>query len=112
MRNQTGENIFSGVLAAAHENLLHDDSVALSAWCDELRKAGGGTVDLIVDNAYVRFVLAVDKICNHPAIIKKALPTLTGSAFYWKDIFLTADPAAFCNPRILVVAAYLFQIYQ
>lgn len=42
---------FISFLSIASENLLHDDLGALASYCDELRKNGGGNVDIIVDNA-------------------------------------------------------------
>jgi hypothetical protein len=42
-------DVFSTILASASENLLHDDSAALSNLCDKLRQKGGGMVDIIVD---------------------------------------------------------------
>jgi hypothetical protein len=47
----TNVDVFSSILDRAQENLLHDDSSALSAHCETLREKGGGDVDIIVDNA-------------------------------------------------------------
>jgi hypothetical protein len=45
------KDVFSPILEAAEANLLHNDEDALAAHCDKLRQAGGGQVDIIVDNA-------------------------------------------------------------
>lgn len=109
----SGENtdVFSGVLAAAHENLLHDDSVALSTWCDELRQARGGTVDLIVDNAGFELVtdlalaqyLVQAGIANkvrlqcksHPTFVSDALPKdVVETVAYYRQLDAKEFPAA------------------
>jgi hypothetical protein len=45
------KDVFSVILEAAVENLLHNDEDVLAAHCDKLRQSGGGQVDIIVDNA-------------------------------------------------------------
>lgn len=47
----TNKDIFTEILDAAVENLLHNDEDVLAVHCDKLRAAGGGQVDIIVDNA-------------------------------------------------------------
>ena len=109
----SGENkdIFSEVLAAAHENLLHDDSGALSAYCETLRAKGGGTVDIIVDNA--GFELVTDlalaqylvqagvakairfQLKSHPTFVSDALTKdLEATADYYSKLDATEFPAA------------------
>lgn len=44
-------DVFSAILAAASENLLHDDTGRLAQRCQVLHQRGGGEVDIIVDNA-------------------------------------------------------------
>eukprot|EP00977_Amphora_coffeiformis_P007536 scaffold1650_cov163-Amphora_coffeaeformis.AAC.2 len=108
-----GENkdVFSEVLAAAHENLLHDDSSALSAYCETLRAKGGGTVDIIVDNA--GFELVTDlalaqylvqagvakkvryQLKSHPTFVSDALAKdLEATAAYYAKLDATEFPAA------------------
>jgi hypothetical protein len=109
----TGDNtdVFSDVLAAAHENLLHDDSQALSSWCEELRTKGGGTVDIIVDNA--GFELVTDlalaqylveagiaktvrfQLKSHPTFVSDALTKdLVETVTFYKALDATEFPAA------------------
>ena len=46
------KDVFSDILGAAKENLLHNDEALLAAQCERLRLQGnGGQVDIIVDNA-------------------------------------------------------------
>lgn len=45
------KDIFSAILDKAQEGLLHDDSSLLVEHCEKLRAKGGGSVDIIVDNA-------------------------------------------------------------
>ena len=49
--SQANQDIFSEILNAAQENLLHDDSAALAEHCEKLRESQNGDVDIIVDNA-------------------------------------------------------------
>jgi len=44
-------DVFAGILQAGKDNLLHDDTDALTEHCDVLRARGDGRVDIIVDNA-------------------------------------------------------------
>jgi len=44
-------DVFAKILHAADDNLLHDDTEALTEHCERLRDRGGGMVDIIVDNA-------------------------------------------------------------
>ena len=52
----TAGDVFSEILEAASDNLLHDDSDALMAHADKLKARGGGAVDIIVDNAGLELV--------------------------------------------------------
>lgn len=47
----TNVDIFSSILESASENLLHNDLGVLGEHCESLRMKGGGSVDIIVDNA-------------------------------------------------------------
>jgi Damage-control phosphatase ARMT1-like domain len=49
--NQSNTDVFSAVLEAATENLLHNDEHKVSSLCARLRERGGGNVHVIVDNA-------------------------------------------------------------
>lgn len=49
---------FDAILAGSKDNLLHDDTSALIAHCSKLKSKGGGSIDIIVDNA--GFELVVD----------------------------------------------------
>ena len=42
---------FANVLRASDDNLLHDDTDELAGYCESLKPRGGGSVDIIVDNA-------------------------------------------------------------
>lgn len=92
------KDVFSDVLAAAHENLLHDDSEALSTWCEELRAKGGGTVDVIVDNAGFELVtdLALAQYLVQAGVAKtvrfqlKSHPTFVSDALA-KDLRETVE---------------------
>ncbi|EJK63498.1 hypothetical protein THAOC_15841 [Thalassiosira oceanica] len=44
-------DVFESILVAAGENMLHDDTSKLAEHCEELRQKGGGSIDIIVDNA-------------------------------------------------------------
>ena len=44
-------DVFAKILHAADDNLLHDDTDALTEHCERLRQRGDGMVDIIVDNA-------------------------------------------------------------
>ena len=46
-----GKDRFTSVLEAATNQLLADDTEALTAYCEELKQRGGGNIDIIVDNA-------------------------------------------------------------
>ena len=96
------DDIFSGILAQAYENLLHDDSVVVAKYCSELRANGGGAVDIIVDNA--GFELVTDLACGsyliesgiaHTVTFQlKSHPTFVSDALE-KDLVETID--YFCN---------------
>lgn len=92
------KDVFSDVLAAAYENLLHDDSETLSRWCDGLIAKGGGKVHIIVDNAGFELVtdLAVGQYLIESGIAKtvtfqlKSHPTFVSDALE-KDLRETVD---------------------
>lgn len=94
----SNKDVFSEVLAAAHENLLHDDSEILSEWCDKLIAKGGGAVDIIVDNAGFELVtdLAVGQYLIESKIAKtvtfqlKSHPTFVSDALE-KDLIATVE---------------------
>ena len=109
----SGENkdVFTEVLAAAHENLLHDDSRALSEYCETLRAKGGGAVDIIVDNA--GFELVTDlalaqylvqagvaktvrfQLKSHPTFVSDALAKdLEATVAYYAKLDAAEFPAA------------------
>lgn len=95
-------DVFSNILASASENLLHDDSGILSDHCDKLRAAGGGNVDIIVDNAGFELVtdLALAQHLVESGIAKcvtfqlKSHPTFVSDALE-KDLRETV--AHYCN---------------
>ncbi len=91
-------DVFSTILASASENLLHDDSAALSNLCDKLRQKGGGMVDIIVDNAGFELVtdLALAQYLVESGIAKvvtfqlKSHPTFVSDALE-KDLRETVE---------------------
>jgi Damage-control phosphatase ARMT1-like domain len=91
-------DVFSQVLASAAENLLHDDSNILAAYCDKLRADGGGNVDIIVDNAGFELVtdLALAQYLVQSGIAKcvtfqlKSHPTFVSDALE-KDLLETVE---------------------
>jgi hypothetical protein len=91
-------DIFSGILASASENLLHDDSALLAEHCERLRDKGGGNVDIIVDNAGFELVtdLALAQHLVESGIAKvvtfqlKSHPTFVSDALE-KDLRETVD---------------------
>mmetsp|Transcript_28405 Transcript_28405/g.39920 ORF Transcript_28405/g.39920 Transcript_28405/m.39920 type:complete len:491 (-) Transcript_28405:368-1840(-) len=103
-------DVFSGVLASASENLLHDDTLLLEDHCEKLRATGGGNVDIIVDNA--GFELVTDLALAHHLVESgvakcvtfqlKSHPTFVSDALE-KDLLETVeyyanlDSAAFPN---------------
>jgi hypothetical protein len=95
---ESNKDVFSEVLAAAHENMLHDDSETLSKWCDSLIAKGGGAVDIIVDNAGFELVtdLALGQYLIETGIAKtvtfqlKSHPTFVSDALE-KDLRETVD---------------------
>lgn len=91
-------DVFSSILASSAENLLHDDSEALSDLCDKLRNKGGGMVDIIVDNAGFELVtdLALAQYLVQSGIAKvvtfqlKSHPTFVSDALE-KDLRDTVE---------------------
>lgn len=49
--DNSSSDVFAKVLHASDDNLLHDDTDALTEHCEQLRERGDGKVDIIVDNA-------------------------------------------------------------
>lgn len=117
----TGENkdVFSDVLAAAHENLLHDDSTDLSSHCETLRAKGGGTIDIIVDNAGFELVtdLAVAQYLVQAGVAKtvrfglKSHPTFVSDALA-KDLKATVDYYAKLDTNELPAAQAAGTLWQ
>ena len=91
-------DIFSSILAKAHENLLHDDSLAVAQYCSKLRDRGGGMVDIIVDNAGFELVtdlaaaqhLIESGIAHTVTFQLKSHPTFVSDALE-KDLRETVD---------------------
>jgi len=91
-------DVFAEILEKAHENLLHDDSGAVAKHCASLREKGGGTVDIIVDNAGFELVtdLAAAQYLVDAGIAKtvtfqlKSHPTFVSDALT-KDLLETVD---------------------
>lgn len=83
------EDAFASVLAAAADNLLHDDTDRLTALCERLRADGGGQVDVVVDNAGFELVtdlaladhlvasgvakVVVFRLKSHPTFVSDAM---------------------------------------
>ncbi|EEC50261.1 predicted protein [Phaeodactylum tricornutum CCAP 1055/1] len=92
------QDVFSEILDAATENLLHDDTEVLAAHCDKLRSKGGGMVDIIVDNAGFELVtdLALAQHLVESGIAKtvtfqlKSHPTFVSDALE-KDLLQTVE---------------------
>eukprot|EP00522_Entomoneis_paludosa_P011142 CAMPEP_0172442402 /NCGR_PEP_ID=MMETSP1065-20121228/2837_1 /TAXON_ID=265537 /ORGANISM="Amphiprora paludosa, Strain CCMP125" /LENGTH=438 /DNA_ID=CAMNT_0013192243 /DNA_START=243 /DNA_END=1559 /DNA_ORIENTATION=+ len=92
------EDVFAGILEKAHENLLHDDSQAVAKHCATLREKGGGSVDIIVDNAGFELVtdLAAAQYLIDSGIAKtvtfqlKSHPTFVSDALE-KDLVETVE---------------------
>ena len=97
-------DVFSEILEKAAENLLHDDSDKLSAYCEKLRAKGGGNVDIIVDNAGFELVtdLALAQHLVESGIAKcvtfqlKSHPTFVSDAME-KDLLETVEYYADLN---------------
>ncbi|KAL7579928.1 hypothetical protein ACA910_004928 [Epithemia clementina (nom. ined.)] len=95
-------DIFSDVLAKAHENLLHDDSTTVAKYCFQIRENGGGAVDIIVDNAGFELVtdlaaaqyLIEAGIAHTVTFQLKSHPTFVSDALE-KDLLETVD--YYCN---------------
>jgi len=104
-------DVFTEILHAATENLLHDDTDVLSEYCDKLRELGGGAIDIIVDNA--GFELVTDlalaqylvesgiahtvyfQLKSHPTFVSDALEKdLRDTVVYYAALDAGQSPAA------------------
>lgn len=91
-------DVFTDILNSATVNLLHDDTNALGDYCETLRASGGGTVDIIVDNAGFELVtdLALAQHLVESGIAKcvtfqlKSHPTFVSDALE-KDLLETVE---------------------
>ena len=92
------QDVFAEILEKAQENLLHDDSDAVAQHCAALREKGGGSVDIIVDNAGFELVtdLAAAQYLIDSGIAKtvtfqlKSHPTFVSDALT-KDLLDTVE---------------------
>jgi Damage-control phosphatase ARMT1-like domain len=120
------QDVFTDILQKAHENLLHDDSEALAAYCETLQKKNdGGNVDIIVDNA--GFELVTDlalaqylvasgiaktvtfQLKSHPLFVSDALEKdLRATVDYYKNN-LPADRFPDCHAAATIWQEYLDQ---
>jgi hypothetical protein len=110
-------DVFSSILASASENLLHDDSPALSDLCDKLRAKGGGNVDIIVDNAGFELVtdlalaqhlvesgiakVVTFQLKSHPTFVSDALEKdLRDTVTHYANLDTTQFPSAQASGKI------------
>ena len=104
-------DVFSDILHAATENLLHDDTRALAEYLTPLKAKGGGAIDIIVDNA--GFELVTDlalaqylidsgiahtvtfQLKSHPTFVSDALERdVHDTVEYYAALDATENPAA------------------
>lgn len=112
-------DVFTDILEKAAENLLHDDSDALGDYCDKLRAAGGGNVDIVVDNAGFELVtdLALAQHLVESGIAKcvtfqlKSHPTFVSDALE-KDLLETVDYYANLDAAAYPNAKKAGQVWQ
>lgn len=108
------QDIFSAILDKAQEGLLHDDSEVLVERCEKLLSKGGGSVDIIVDNAGFELItdLALAQYLIESGIAKcvtfqlKSHPTFVSDALE-KDLLdhvnhyaQVIDEVAYPNARL------------
>lgn len=110
-------DVFSSILASASENLLHDDSPALSDLCDKLRDKGGGAVDIIVDNAGFELVtdlalaqhlvesgiakVVTFQLKSHPTFVSDALEKdLRDTVEHYANLDMMQFPSAQASGKI------------
>uniref|UniRef100_A0A6V2JBD9 Sugar phosphate phosphatase n=1 Tax=Ditylum brightwellii TaxID=49249 RepID=A0A6V2JBD9_9STRA len=94
-------DVFSNVLAAAADNLLHDDFIILANHCETLREKKGGVVDIIVDNAGFELVtdlaladhLVASGVAREIRFQLKSHPTFVSDALE-KDLMETIETYA------------------
>ncbi|KAL9182798.1 hypothetical protein ACHAXT_004077 [Thalassiosira profunda] len=98
-------DVFAKILHAADDNLLHDDTEALTEHCETLRAKGGGNVDIIVDNAGFELVtdlaladhLVASGIAKVVTFQLKSHPTFVSDALE-KDLRETVEHYAALSP--------------
>lgn len=96
--SNTNIDIFSNILEKSLENLLNDDSILLSEYCNMLRNNGGGNIDIIIDNAGFELItdLALGQYLIDSGIAKcvtyqlKSHPTFVSDALT-KDLLETIE---------------------
>ena len=89
---------FNKILKSSADNLLHDDISVLTDHCEKLRSSGGGSVDIIVDNAGFELVvdlaladhLIASGIASSVTFQLKAHPTFVSDALE-KDLLETVS---------------------
>lgn len=102
----SGVDVFQKILHAADDNLLHDDTDALTDHCEKLRERGGGMVDVIVDNAGFELVtdlaladhLVASGVAKVVTFQLKSHPTFVSDALE-KDLRETVEHYAALSPE-------------
>lgn len=108
----SSKDVFTEILQAATENLLHDDTGMLTQYCDKLKASGGGAIDIIVDNAGFELVTDLTlaqylvesgiahtvtfQLKGHPTFVSDALEKdLVETVEYYASLDAATFPAAY-----------------